>query len=72
MTPKEAAKLVGRMIVSVDLDATWEGEGANRVRMHDPTILLDDGSRLRFLTEEHPSGDSYGVDIIHIRTRKKI
>ena len=67
MTPREALRLVGRRIVSVELNATWEGEGPQRVRMTDPRIFLDDGTYLRFLPEEHPSGDVGSVAIVHER-----
>lgn len=30
ITPKEAKRLVGRTIVAVELNATWEGEGRQR------------------------------------------
>lgn len=67
MKAREAKRLVGRTIVAVDLQATWEGDGPNRVRMHKPRITLDDGSVLTFLVEEHPDGAAYGVDLEHWR-----
>ena len=71
MTPKQAQRLVGRTIVAVELNATWETDigSHTRVKMHDPTITLDDGSRLRFVVEEHPSGDGYGVHPVHVRPK---
>lgn len=71
MTPKETKTVIGRTIVAIELDATWEGEGRWRRRMHRPTIILDDGSALRFVVEEHPDGGEYGVDIVHRKSRKK-
>lgn len=70
MTPSQAKRLVGRTIVAVDLDADWAGEGHSRVLMHDPTITLDDGSRLRFVVEEAPDGGEYGVDLVHAGGRR--
>ena len=70
MTPSEAKRLIGRTIVAVDLDATWEGEGLHRRRMHSPRVFLDDGSQLYFVVEEHPDGGEYGVDIGITRSRK--
>lgn len=67
MKPSEAKRLVGRKIVAVDLDPSWEGTGLNRVLMHNPTIRLDDGSYLRFVVEENPDGGEYGVDIVRER-----
>lgn len=32
--------------------------------MHSPTIVLDDGTKVRFVVEEHPDGGEYGVDIV--------
>lgn len=64
MNAKQAKRLVGRKIVAVDLGGRWEGDGGCRVWMHDPTITLDDGSRLRFVVEEHPIGADYGVSIV--------
>lgn len=67
MKKSEAKRLIGRTIAAIDLDASWEGEGRNRVLMHAPTITLDDGTTLRFVVEEHPEGGEYGVDIVHAR-----
>lgn len=63
MTPKEAKRLIGRTIVAVDLNATWESEEGSKHRrlMHDPVFTLDDGSRLSFVVQEHPEGAEYGV-----------
>jgi hypothetical protein len=71
MTPAQAKKLVGRTIVDVDMDEGWEGDGPQRVRMHSPTVTLDDGSLLRFVVEEHPEGGEYGVDIVRVPAPKK-
>jgi hypothetical protein len=73
MTPKEAEKLIGRRIVAVDLGRSWETDlhGGGRVLMHmHPSIALDDGSVLRFLVEEHPSGTEYGVDFLVVKPRR--
>lgn len=71
MTPKQAKALVGRTIVAVDLNASWQGEGLDRVRMHNPTIHLDDGTAIRFLVEEHPEGAEYGVDLVRTKRAMK-
>lgn len=58
MTPKEARGLVGRRIVAVDAGGSWETDeyGGCRTHMHYPKITLDDGTVLRFRSEEHPCG----------------
>lgn len=72
---KLVAKLVGRTIVKVDLDPSWESAegGGNRRRMHSPRFTLDDGAVLFFVVEEHPEGGEYGVDVgRNERTRRDI
>lgn len=58
--------IVGRRIVHVDMGACKVPYGPSTLTMHDPTITLDNGVRLRFLTEENPHGGEYGVNIIYI------
>lgn len=72
MMPHDAKRLIGRKIVAVDLQGTWETDlyGGGRRYMHDPRITLDDGSVLRFVVEEHPAGSPYGVDIVRERAER--
>lgn len=53
----QARQLVGRTIVGFDPCPFDDGRGGIA---HDPVILLDDGSRLRFVVEETDVGE-YGV-----------
>lgn len=74
MKPSEAKKLIGKKIAAIDLGGCWEEDehGGQRCFMHmHPTITLDDGTKLYFHVEEHPSGDghSYGVEICWARKR---
>ncbi len=57
--------LVGRKIVSFDAGAFADGEGKCRTTMHRPTITLDNGATLVFLTEESDSGSDYGTLVIY-------
>lgn len=71
MMPFEAKRLIGRKIVKVDMGGHWDADlyGGSRRYMHDPTIALDDGTELRFVVEESPSGDHYGVNIVQTKRR---
>ena len=68
-TPSER-QLMGRRIVGFDA-GTWVAGDRDRTRMHDPTIKLDDGSFLRFMAEENPSGGEYGVMVLRSLPRKQ-
>lgn len=64
-----AREIVGKRIVAFDPGAAIAGSGLLATTMHDPTITLEDGSKLVFLTEEHPNADNYGVWIGRVRPR---
>lgn len=61
--------LIGRTITAVDMHTyrVPDGPDGSYRTMHDPTITLDNGVALKFITEEHPDGAEYGVDIIYIK-----
>lgn len=74
MNAKDAKKLVGRRITEVRMNGAWEGGGGGgygRVYMHNPVIVLDDGTELVFVVEEHPDGGEYGVDIVRRKAAAK-
>lgn len=53
------ALLRGRRIVDVNLNRFSDGRGG---WTHDPAILLDDGSLLKFDVRETDAGGRYGVE----------
>jgi hypothetical protein len=55
--------LIGRKIVNVEWNSFRAREGRERTMATDPMLVLDDGTRLRFLAEETDFG-YYGVKII--------
>lgn len=57
-----ARQLIGRKIVGFDPCPFDDGRGG---RAHEPTIYLDDGSRLKFVTEETDIGE-YGVFVMKV------
>lgn len=58
------ARLKGRKIVRAEVDMFDPMRaGEPRARAHDWCLVLDDGTRVRFLTEETETGD-YGVDLV--------
>lgn len=66
MTSKEAtARLKGRRIVKVEMNAFRDGRRGRNSYAHDPIIYLDDGTQIGFVTEETEVG-VYGVDLIII------
>jgi hypothetical protein len=56
-----AREIVGKRIVAFRPNSYLAGEGEMKTTMHEPSIVLDDGSVLFFMTEEHPDGADYGV-----------
>lgn len=81
MTVREMKKrLIGRKIVGFEANAFRDGRspktthsvmGAGEDNIvggdwtYDPVLILDDGSRVRFITHETETGD-YGIDpVIH-------
>lgn len=55
-------EIIGKRIVAFRSRAAKQGATPETRRvMHDPEIVLDDGSVLVFAAEEHPDGDFYGV-----------
>ena len=59
--------LVGRKIVKVKMNGFKTGRFDGDTST-DPLIVLDDGSRLMFITAETETGD-YGVDILRSKQR---
>jgi hypothetical protein len=60
-----AARLVGRTIVRAVPHAGWDTDRkTNRSWIHNWVFHLDDGSTVRFVTEETDHGSEYGTDII--------
>ena len=70
MSARIQKALVGRTIVKAEPNTSWEGEGSNRVRMHNWELTLDNGRMVRFMVEEHPDGAEYGIDIVLVRMRR--
>ncbi len=60
-----ARQIVGRKIVDFRPGSGRVGNvnGRNRVTMHSPIIVLDDGTELYFVVEEAPDGSDYGIFI---------
>lgn len=64
MRSPSARELKGRTIVGLNLNAYRVKDGNNGTKtMTDPTIILDDGTRLYFTVQEHPDGGEYGIAI---------
>lgn len=62
-----ARSLVGRRIVAFDPGPFNDGRGGTA---HNPSITLDNGVVLRFMTEETECGE-YGTFIVVQKARKK-
>lgn len=65
-TPSDR-ELHGRTIVAFHAGAYRVPDGRQTKTMHDPEIVLDDGTVLRFVVEENPDGGEYGVKVIRGR-----
>ena len=66
MTSAQARGLRGKTIRCVRLNTTrvkYE-DGSPGGTMHEPEIVLTDGTVIRFMAQENPGGGDYGVDII--------
>jgi hypothetical protein len=67
MARKRVQSIVGKKIARVEMNPSVEGEHHDRRTMHRPVIVLEDGSRVVFVVEEHPIGAEYGVNLIVVR-----
>lgn len=65
-----ARELIGKTIVGFEANAI-RGNGADGGSTHDPVIYLDDGSFLRFQTQETIDGGGYGVFVVRGKRRSK-
>ena len=61
-------RLVGRKIVKIRLNPFRDGRGSNSVA-HSPTILLDDGTILRFYVQETDVGEC-GIGIVPVQPNR--
>lgn len=66
MAKLNPAWIVGRTIAAVEMNAARVPDGPGYRTMHNPTVTLDNGAKLFFLTEEDPNGGEYGVDIGYV------
>lgn len=60
--------IIGRRIVGVEMNP-FPARDLNNTMAHDPVITLDNGAKLRFMTEETQT-DDYGVRILYVKPRR--
>ena len=66
-----AREIVGKRIIAFNPGSyASRGERGNTT-IHEPTITLEDGSFLYFVTEENHNGESYGVFVGRSRQRDR-
>lgn len=57
--------IVGKRVARVDMGTERFRAAGQVVTMHNPYIHFDDGSCIRFFTEENPDGGEYGTGIAY-------